>query len=906
MRNRSLVSLLVVTILLSAFAMVAAAQDGGMQMQLLLPMPNNPIATSAFPVAVQFVNPVDGQVNHYEATIDGRRFIKGDVNLSKVQPGQSYSFRIDGDLSVYSPLLEPGLHVFNIRLLDSRGRSIERQVNFYLQTAIVPKTIAPPTVRIISPVNGEEIKGPVNIKVEALGTTGIKYITVFINNVPYGITSEYPYTVSWDPIKAKMTPGNYSISASAIDLSDNHAVSPTVVVKLADQGNFTNFNAMYPLTRAAMLNDYLGIAHPAISSMVNDMPFAYKADFGIPMVAYALSARTGVQTPGALRDLIALIPISNSPSTNLIANSSPLQAYGLTTPMALAYKANSIAPMSISPIFMPMRNPIVIPALLTGDANPAFPAISSPADTTPGMKTGRAYPVMNSMPIETGNSVTAGQATSPVPNGIGSTMVILPATNVQPVGTKPATLANLQDNAIPAHNSITSDTPKYTTIVNLPVAKPANEMPEVSTIINAGAVRTQNIKPSDPTAQAQLSSTKTGTVNSTSGYLGYLIPASPDTAIVNKTIPAGNPKHNTTVTLPAVSPVDAPAIQGSVAVTPAQTRCINPAVLSTPQLIASAKIGTANSQSNYAMPSGPQIQAISSGAISAPDVKLATGTRLQTSNGESYTIKGILVADQTRGISPTQFSRIEAPEYFRSSWNFTRPSSIPLASIPAIGGVANTGVELARISGKSSYFSRAYQVNDSNPSYFTTIASVPKYSDPNVGSNNTITVQSSYIIRVGDTLNSIAAAYHATPVELQQMNPGIDFIPEKEIIVPVANARIYVDSKPVIACGAYYPSPYVVNGTAMVPMRMLVEAKGGVVVWLEKDMTVNAWSNGSFVDVKIDSKAATVNNDTINLSRAAHIVADRTMVPMSFLAETLNMEASYNTTSGTYALISKK
>ncbi len=901
MGNRSLHSLLLVALSLSMFALVVPvqAQDGGMQMQLLLPLPNNPISTAAFPVAVQFVNSIDAQVNHYEATIDGRRFIKGDVNLSKVQPGQSYSFRIDGDLSVYTPLLEPGLHSFNIRLTDSRGRTIERQVNFYLQTAITPKAINPPTVRIISPVNGEEIKGPVNIKVEATGS-GIRFITVYINNIAYGITSEYPYTVSWDPIRAKMTPGNYTISAAAIDLSDNKAVSPSVVVKLAEQGNFTNFNAMYPPTKAARLNDYLGIAHPAIPSVVNDMPFAYKADYGIPMAAYALSARASVQAPGALRDLIALIPISNLPSANLIANSSPLQAYGLTTPMALAYKANNIAPMSISPVFMPMRNPIVVPALFTGAANPAFPAISAPADVTSTINTGRAYPVMTSIPVEKGNPAAPSQATSPVLNGTGSTMVILPATIADPTTARPAAIANLQDDAVSARNTIAVGTPKYTTIVNLPVAGPAFGMPATDTIINTGAVRSQNIKPSDPSAQVQLAATSTGTVNSTSRYA---VPVSPAIAAANKSVPADSPKHNTMVTLPAAVPVDAPASKNNVAVTPAQTRSINPAVPSTPQLMASAKIGGANSQTNYTVPSTPQIQAVSSGAFTAPDVQLTTGTRLQTSNGESYTIKGIIVANQARGISPTLMSRDNAPEQFNSSFNFNRPSSVPLSLLPAAGRVSNTGVEFASIPGKNNYIPRSYQAENT---YSSDFASIPKYYGSTSGTSDTITVQSSYIIKMGDTINSLAEVYHVSPVELQQMNPGAIFVPGKEIIVPMANARIFVDNKPVIASGAYYPSPFMVNGIAMVPMRMLIEAKGGVVVWLEKDMAVNAWASGSFVDVKIDSASATVNNDTINLSRAAHIVADRTMVPISFLAQTLNMEASYNTNSGTYALISKR
>jgi len=902
MGNRSLLSLVLVALSLSMFALVAPvqAQDGGMQMQLLLPLPNNPISTAAFPVAVQFVNPIDAQVNHYEATIDGRRFIKGDVNLSKIQPGQSYSFRIDGDLSVYTPLLAPGMHIFNIRLSDSRGRSVERQVNFYLQTAIVPKSIVPPTVRIISPLNGAEIKGPVNIKVEASGATGIKYITIFINDVAYGITSEYPYTVSWDPIKAKMTSGSYTISASAIDLSDNKAVSPTVVVKLADQGNYTNFNAMYPLTKSARLNDNLGIVHPAIPSVVNDLPFAYKSEYSVPMVAYGLSARSSVQTPGIMRDLIALIPISNTPNANVIANSAPLQAYGLTTPMALAYKAGCIAPMTLNSVYIAMRNPIVIPAVNTGEAIADMPAIGSPADAT-SIKSGRAYPVLTSIPNGISESAPATQSTPPMLNGSNSMMVILPASSVAFPGITPASMPNLQDKNIAAHQSISTGNPNSVTLVDLPVVRPANVAAEKNKIINAAATRSQNIKPSDLTTNAQLSPIDSGTTNIASSYA---VPASPAIVTSNKTIPAGNPKHNATVTLPAVNPQNGlPARDTDATGTPAKVRNISPGVPSSPLLVASANIGSGNSRI-YAVPTSPVASSSSNSNAIAPEVGMVKRDRLQTSNNESYTIKGYLINDRARGISPTLLGRNDAPAFFNNALNFMRPSSLSLASLPAIGGAGNSYIDAPGASVSNNYLPRSFQPSNTNDREI--FVSVPTIPVENTSAVPTIKAQSSYIIKTGDTLNIIADAYHTSPVELQQMNPGIDFVPGNEIIVPIANARIFVDNKSVITNSAYYPSPYMVNNVAMVPMRMLVEAKGGVVVWLEKDMSVNAWSNGSFVDLKIGTTVATVNNDSIDLSRAAHIVADRTMVPLSFLAQTLNMEASYNATSGTYALISKK
>lgn len=905
MGSRSLFGLFVAALAFTLLAVVVPvqAQDGGMQMQLLLPLPNNPISTSAFPVAVQFVNPIDAQISHYETTIDGRRFIKGDVNLAKAQPGQSYSFRIDGDLSVYTPMLEPGSHVFNIRLSDSRGRYAERQVSFYLQNTIAPKKVTPPTVRIISPTNGAEIVGPVNIKVEASGDAGIKYITVYVNNVPYGITSEYPYTISWDPIKAKLTTGEYVLSASALDLSDNRAVSPVVAVRVGQdpsQRVETFLNNLYPSTKSINLNDYLGLSHPAMLGGVNDMPFASRADYGVPMLAYALSARPNMYTPGILQDLIALVPVSNKSLNSVFASSSPLRAYGLTTPMALAYKGNSLAPLNVSSSYTPMRNPIIVPAVGYDAYSTAQQMVGAPSGAMNPML-GREFPTYTTLPQDIVDKVSPALTTAPVLNvAVANGGAAIVSTNSLDTAIA-TTMPNINLNDTPAHQLITSGSPQNNSSMVNPTVHPVAGLPGTVAVV-AGAINSQPISPDEKVLPVMMASVKVG--NNYSGS-NYAVPMSP--AATSASVNVGTPRTNSTMTISAVTPGSEMPAQNAVIPEVANTRNINPNVPKTPQAYSTIEVGNIKNGTSFGIPASLHTPGVAERTIIAPVQGMFASTRRQTGNAETYNYEAYTSTTRTHGITPGQLGRNEVVGYANVGTSFSRPAGLSLASLPSVSA-ANMSMDYPGISSYSE-LPRSYQASDTEASsYFSTIiASVPTATNINVTPiGTTISAQSSYIIKQGDSINSIAAAYHSSPVELQQLNPGIEFVPEKEIIVPLANGRIYLDNKPVIASGAYYPSPYVVNDVAMVPMRMLIEAKGGVVVWLEKNQAVNAWANGSFVDVQIESVQAKVNSDIIDLKRPAHIVGNRTMVPLSFLAKTLNMEATYQTASGTYALISKK
>jgi LysM repeat protein len=162
-----------------------------------------------------------------------------------------------------------------------------------------------------------------------------------------------------------------------------------------------------------------------------------------------------------------------------------------------------------------------------------------------------------------------------------------------------------------------------------------------------------------------------------------------------------------------------------------------------------------------------------------------------------------------------------------------------------------------------------------------------------------------YTIRTDDTLEKIARAFSTTPDELIKLNPNLS--PERPLpvnatlVVPKMEARIYLDETPLT--GAV--EPFIRNDYSMVPIRTIVEAKDGIVIWLPKTREVNAWAANTYMSVKIGDRQARINTEQYLLPVAPSLHHDRTMVPLRYLMSALNLEVEYNVASGTYYLVSR-
>lgn len=173
------------------------------------------------------------------------------------------------------------------------------------------------------------------------------------------------------------------------------------------------------------------------------------------------------------------------------------------------------------------------------------------------------------------------------------------------------------------------------------------------------------------------------------------------------------------------------------------------------------------------------------------------------------------------------------------------------------------------------------------------------------GGETTIEVRGHYTIKPKDTLQTIASAFGTTPQVLAQLNPGLT--PERplkvdaQIVVPHSAARIYLDNEPLTGT----PAPFIQQGYSMVPMRHIVENKGGVVVWLPDTKEVNAWANNTFMGVTLGKREARINAEVVLLPVAPEIRSARTMVPLRYLMGALDLQVEFNASTGTYYLVSQ-
>jgi len=93
-------------------------------------------------------------------------------------------------------------------------------------------------------------------------------------------------------------------------------------------------------------------------------------------------------------------------------------------------------------------------------------------------------------------------------------------------------------------------------------------------------------------------------------------------------------------------------------------------------------------------------------------------------------------------------------------------------------------------------------------------------------------------------------------------------------------------------------NPRVENGIPMTPIRHLLEKAGGEVKWKEFEKAVEAKAEGRDIYIAIGNKDAKIDGQTVELEVAPYIDRGRTIVPLSFIRETLNVDIEYDKATG--------
>ncbi|MGI5818726.1 MAG: stalk domain-containing protein [Armatimonadota bacterium] len=130
-------------------------------------------------------------------------------------------------------------------------------------------------------------------------------------------------------------------------------------------------------------------------------------------------------------------------------------------------------------------------------------------------------------------------------------------------------------------------------------------------------------------------------------------------------------------------------------------------------------------------------------------------------------------------------------------------------------------------------------------------------------------------------------------------------VPGQPAIAPVASmnfdeVQMVFDSETLQMLAA----PEMKDGVSIAPLREIFEASDGVLYWYPVEKRVKASRPGTEMDLTIGNPEVQVNNETRVLQIAPYIKQGRTMVPLQFIADTLDVTVTFNPETGQICLTS--
>lgn len=112
-------------------------------------------------------------------------------------------------------------------------------------------------------------------------------------------------------------------------------------------------------------------------------------------------------------------------------------------------------------------------------------------------------------------------------------------------------------------------------------------------------------------------------------------------------------------------------------------------------------------------------------------------------------------------------------------------------------------------------------------------------------------------------------------------NNGISVIPVTNIFFK--NGDIKFDTPPVIK-----------EGRILIPLRALSEATGALVEWNAEEKTVTLTKDDKEILLVIDNDKILVNNVEITIDVPAQLINNRTVVPLRFIVENLELQVDWD------------
>ncbi len=105
---------------------------------------------------------------------------------------------------------------------------------------------------------------------------------------------------------------------------------------------------------------------------------------------------------------------------------------------------------------------------------------------------------------------------------------------------------------------------------------------------------------------------------------------------------------------------------------------------------------------------------------------------------------------------------------------------------------------------------------------------------------------------------------------------------------------------------AFDVQPRVERGLPLAPFRQIFEHTGGTITWFNQSKTLRAINSAREIELKVGEDEAKVNNQTVKMEAKSYIEKGRTIVPLSFVRDALNVNVSYDAKTGHLRIDSKK
>jgi len=129
----------------------------------------------------------------------------------------------------------------------------------------------------------------------------------------------------------------------------------------------------------------------------------------------------------------------------------------------------------------------------------------------------------------------------------------------------------------------------------------------------------------------------------------------------------------------------------------------------------------------------------------------------------------------------------------------------------------------------------------------------------------------------------------------------------EEIQIPSADAiKVIVNGTRLRFNGFNDTEPVIENGRTLVPMRKIFEALEADISWDGATNTVTATRLDKTISLSIGSNTAKLNGEDISLDVPASLINGRTMVPVRFVAESLDANVEWNETRKTVTITTKQ